>query len=151
MSFDANSFLSAVVTASNSTVVVPCPIGEYHGIIDKISPRQWQSKDGTKSGIALDVFWNIEDASVKQLLNRETIVVKQGIMLDLNAQGGLSTEEGSNVALGRLRASVGKNNPGEAFSFEMLPGLSAKVSVMHRPDPQNTENVFAEVKAVAPL
>ena len=51
MSFDPQSFLDAAVTGSNDTKIIPVPMGEYMGIIDKVAPRQWQSKDGTQSGV----------------------------------------------------------------------------------------------------
>lgn len=148
MSFDAQSFLEATVTSSNDTKIVPVPIGEYMGIIDKVAPRQWQSKDGTQSGIALDIVWLVEDAGVKQLLGRDTVTVKQGIMLDLNASGGLDLSKGKNVGLGRLREAVGKNEEGQPFSFAMLPGCAAKISVSHR---LANDDTFAEVKGVAKL
>lgn len=146
--FDAASFLSASISDSNDTKVTPVPVGEYMGIIEKVEARQWQSKDGTKTGITLDVTWLIEDSGVKEFLGRETVTCRQGIMLDVTPQGGLDVSRGKNVGLGRLREAVGKNNPGEMFSFEMLPGLSAKVSVQHRIVGEDT---YAEVKAVAKL
>ena len=148
MSFDAQSFLDAAVSSSNDTKVIPVPAGEYMGIIDKVVPRQWQSKDGTKTGISLDVFWLIEDQGVKEFLGRETVTCKQGIMLDTTPQGGLDMSKGQNVGLGRLREAVGKNTPGETFTFGMLPGLSARVSVAHR---ATDTDVYAEVKQVAKL
>lgn len=146
--FDAQSFLDATVSSSNDTKVIPVPVGEYMGIVDKVSPRQWQSKDGTQSGIALDIVWLVEDSGVKQALGRETVTVKQGIMLDLTNQGGLDLSKGKNIGLGRLREAVGKNEEGQPFAFSMLPGLSAKISVSHR---VSGEDTFAEVKAVAKL
>lgn len=148
MSFDAQSFLDATVSSANDTKIVPVPVGEYMGIIDKVSPRQWQSKDGTQSGIALDIIWLVEDAGVKQVLGRETVTCKQGIMLDLTSGGGLDLSSGKNVGLGRLREAVGKNEEGQPFAFSMLPGLSAKIAVSHRVAGEET---YAEVKAVAKL
>ena len=103
-------------------------------------------KDAT--GIALDVLWLVEDSAVKEYLGRDTVVCKQGIMLDLTAEGGLDMSKGKNVGLGRLREAVGKNNSGEAFSFAMLPGSAAKISVAHR---VANDDTFAEVKQVAML
>jgi hypothetical protein len=149
--FDADSFLQSSVSEANSTALIPCPIGEFQGIISKIAPRQWQSKDGTQSGVALDVFWLVEDAGVKATCGREEVVVKQGLMLDTNPQGGLDMSAGKNVGLGRLREAVGKNQPGEAFSFAMLPGLMAKISVTHREDKNDPSIVYGEVKMVTKL
>jgi len=147
MSFDAQSFLDSSVSGSNDTVVIPVPVGEYMGIIEKVLPRQWQSKDGTTSGVALDLFWLVEDDNVKQYLGRDTVSCKQGIMLDLTPAGAVDMAKGKNIGLGRLREAVGKNDDGP-FSFAMLPGLSAKISVQHRVSGDQT---FAEVKGVAKL
>jgi len=148
MSFDPQAFLSASISSSNDTKVTPVPVGDYHGVIEKIAPRQWQSKDGSQTGIALDVFWLVEDADVKSFLGRDTVTVRQGIMLDTTPNGGLDTSKGKNIGLGRLREAVGKNREGETFSFEMLPGLSARISVSHR---ISGEDTYAEVKSVSRL
>jgi hypothetical protein len=148
MSFDAQSFLDSAITSSNDTKVTPVPVGEYMGIIEKVAPRQWQSKDGSQTGIALDVFWMIEDQGVKEFLGRQSVTCKQGIMLDTTPQGGLDSAKGKNIGLGRLREAVGKNNEGESFSFAMLPGLSAKVKVEHRVSGDET---YSEVRGVAKL
>jgi hypothetical protein len=147
--FDADAFLGSVVTGSNSTKVIPCPVGEFPGVIDKIAARQWQSKDGTKTGVALDVTWSVEDDAAKQETGRENVTVRQGLMLDLDANGGLDMSEGKNVGLGRLRAACGLNE-GE-FSFNHLPGRMAKIKVSHRPDERDPEIVYAQVDAVAAL
>lgn len=147
MSFDPQSFLDASISTSQDTKTVPCPVGEYMGIISKVLPRQWTSKDNTTSGIALDIFWLVEDEGVKELLSRKEVVVKQGIMLDTVA-GGLDTSRGKNIGLGRLREALGMNEDGVAFSFGMLPGQAAKISVTHR---LSADDTFAEVKGVAKL
>lgn len=147
MSFDPQAFLDASITEANDTKIIPVPMGEYLAVIEKIAPRQWQSKDGTQSGIALDIVWIIEDQDVKDFLGRDNVTVKQGIILDMLPSGGLDMSKGKNVGLGRLREAVGQNKPGQAFSFQNLPGLMAKVTVKHR---LVEEDTFAEVKAVAP-
>lgn len=151
MSFDADSFLNSAVTGTNSTKIIPCPVGEYPGVIDSLKARQWQSQDGTKTGVALDVIWIVEDDGARQATGRESVTVKQGVMLDLDPNGALDMSEGKNVGLGRLRAATGLNNEGEAFSFNMLPGRMAKIKVGHRPDKNDAETIYAEVNAVAAL
>ena len=144
-----SDFLDASVSTANDITSTPVPVGEYHGVIEKIIPRQWQSKDGTKSGIAMDIFFLIEDHLVKEHLGRDVVTCKMGLMLDTTPQGVLDMAKGRNIGLGRLREAVGKNTPGEAFSFGMLPGLSAKVNVTHRVSDNN--EVFAEIKSVSKL
>lgn len=148
MSFDSDLFLNSTITGANDTKVIPVPMGEYQGIIEKVVPRQWQSKDGSQTGISLDVHWLIEDAGVKAELGRDTVTCKQGIMLDTAPTGGLDMSKGKNVGLGRLREAIGMNDPSQPFSFHSLPGQSAKVNVQHRIVGEDT---YAEVKAVAKL
>lgn len=148
MSFDPQAFLDSSISEAHDTKVIPCPTGEYMGIISKVLPRQWTSKDGTSSGIAIDIFWMVEDESVKELLGRPEVVVKQGIMLDTTTSGGLDTSRGKNVGLGRLREALEMNEPGAPFSFGMLPGRAGKINVTHR---ISGEDTFAEVKGVAKL
>jgi hypothetical protein len=144
--FDPQAFLDSSVTEANDTKVIPVPIGEYLGVIDKLVPRQWTSKDGTSSGLALDITWIVEDEEVKAFLGRETVNVKQGLMLDVLPSGQLDMSKGKNIGLGRLREAVGLNQPGQSFSFQQLPGQMAKISIKHR---LVDEDTFAEVKAVA--
>ncbi len=146
MSFNPDEFLASSVSTSNDTKTIPCPVGEYQGIIEKVLPRQWQSKDGSQTGVALDVLWLVEDQGVKEFLGRETVICKQGIMLDMTSDGKLDMSKGKNVGLGRLREAVNLNTPGQPFSFAMLPGQGAKISVSHRP---SGEDLFAEVKQVS--
>lgn len=145
MTFDTESFLNSSVSDANDTKVIPVPIGEYPAIINKIAARTWQSKDGSQSGVTLDVFWSIEDAQVKAELDRQEVICKQGIMLDTLPDGKLDIGKGKNIGLGRLREAVNLNVPGQTFSFQQLPGQSAKVTVKHRIDGEDT---YAEVKAV---
>lgn len=149
--FDADAFLNSSISTANDTKVIPCPEGDFMGIIDKIQPRTWQSKDGTKTGITLDVTWLVEDAGAKAATGRESVQVRQGIMLDVAPGGGLDMGQGKNIGLGRLREAVGKNNPGEVFSFNMLPGLMAKIKVGHRDDTNDPTIKYAEVKMATKL
>lgn len=148
MSFDADSFLNAAVSGSNSTKIIPCPQGEFFAVIEKIGARQGQSKDGTSTFVSLDVTWLIEDDGARQACGREQVQVRQSLFLDLDPQGGVDMSEGKNVGLGRLREALGLNGNGEAFSFNMLPGRTAKVQVTHRDDPKDPENKFADVRSV---
>lgn len=146
--FDAQSFLDASISGANDTKITPVPVGEYTGIVDKVAARQWTSRDGASSGVTLDVTWLIDDESVKQELGRTNVTCRQGIMLDLTPGGGLDLGKGKNVGLGRLRESVGLNDASKPFSFGMLPGQAAKVTVSHRIDGEDT---YSEIKKTAPL
>lgn len=147
--FNPDQFLDMQIAEANSTSLTPVPVGEYVAVCTEVKCRQWQKKDDPSvAGLALDLQWELDDANVKALLERDKITVKQGIMLDLTESGGLDMGKGKNVGLGRLREAVGLNTPGQPFSFSMLNGRVAKVSVKHRID---GEQIFAEVKAVAKM
>lgn len=147
--FDPSQFLDMTIEGDNSTVAIPPPAGEFPAIIDKVDVRQWTKRDDpTVSGLTLEVFWAIEDSGVKEMLGRDKVLVKQGIMLDITEAGGLDMGKGKNVGLGRLRAAVNLNNPGQAFSFQQLPGQMGKVTVTHRPDKDDHEKIYPEVKTV---
>lgn len=145
--FNPEQFLDRQFTEANDTKLVPVPVGEYTAIAGEVKCRQWQSKaDPSKSGLTLDVTWEIDDSAVKELLGRDKVTVRQGIMLDLTDSGSMDMGKGRNVGLGRLREALNLNQPGQAFSFSMIPGRLAKVSVTHRID---GENIYAEVKSLA--
>lgn len=147
--FDPSQFLDMTIEGDNSTVAIPVPAGEFAAIIDKVDVRQWTKRDDpTVSGLTLEVFWAIEDDGVKEMLGRDKVLAKQGIMLDITEAGGLDMGKGKNVGLGRLRAACNLNNPGQAFSFQQLPGQFAKVTVTHRTDKDDPEKIYAEVKTV---
>ena len=150
-SFDPNQFLDMQVTESNDTVLRPVPIGEYVAVATSVECRPWQGKnDPTQAGIALDIKREIDNAELEAELGRRP-TVKQGIMLDMAESGGLDMGKGRNVGLGRLRAALDLNKPGQPFSFSMVTGRVAKVKVAHRPDKNNVEIVYAEVKEVASM
>lgn len=146
--FNPDTFLQSSVTEANDTKKTPCPAGEYIAVAEKVEARPWQSKDGLKSGIALDITWSIDDHAAKEATGRDNVQVRQGIMLDLMESGGLDMGKGKNVALGRLREATGLNVPGQPFSPAMVQGRAAKVTVSHRVD---GEDIYDEIKKVAAL
>lgn len=146
--FNPDTFLQATTTEVNDTKKIPCPAGEYIAVVEKVEARPWQSKDGLKSGVALDITWAIDDPAVKETVGRDNVQVRQGLMLDLLESGGLDMGKGKNVALGRLREATGLNVPGQPFSPTMFAGRAAKVTVSHRVD---GEDIYDEIKKVAAL
>lgn len=149
--FDPQAFLDAAYTESNDTKLIPVPVGEYTALIEKVSPRTWQSKDGTQSGVALDIEWVIEDQEVKALLGRETIKCRQGLMLDLTDDGKLDMSKGKNIGLGKLREALNLNQEGQVFSFGNLPGRMALVQVTHRDNEKEPGEVFTDIRKVSAL
>jgi hypothetical protein len=146
--FDPAALANMQFDQDNSTQFVPVPVGEYVATSSDMEITTWQSREGDKSGMKINLKWNIDDAAVKELLEREQVAVKQDIMLDMTEQGGLDFGKGKNVRLGQLREALGLNVKGEPFSFQMLNGRMALVSVTHR----LVDGVpFAEIKSVAKI
>ncbi len=146
MSFDPNTFLNQSFDEANDTKVVPCPVGEYLALADKVEIKSWAARDGSSSGLKAEITWDIQDENVKQLLGRDTVKVRQQQMLDLTETGALDFGKGKNVGLGRIREALGLNTPGDPFAFSMIQGRMAKVKVSHR---ANGEDLYDEVKAIA--
>ncbi len=145
--FDPNTFLNATFTESNSTEYVPIPVGEFAAFAESVKIEPWQKRDDpSKSGLRLDIVWNITDDNVKQLLARDVVKVTQGIMLDLTEGGNLDFGKGKNVNLGRVRAAVGLNNPGQPFSFGQIMGRAAKISIKHD---MYEGNILSKVSSIA--
>lgn len=147
MSFDPNTFLNTTYDEANDTKSVPCPAGEYLAIADKVEIKTWSSKDGSSSGLKLDILWDIQDENVKALLGRDSVKVNQQQMLDLTETGALDLGKGKNIGLGRIRESLDLNTPGQPFAFSMIQGRMAKVVVSHR---TVGEDAYAEIKKIAP-
>lgn len=146
MTFDPNTFLNQTFDEALDTKVVPCPVGEYVGLAEKVDVKQWAAKDGSSSGLKIEILWDIQDENVKALLGRDTVRVPQQQMLDLTDSGALDFGKGKNVGLGRIREALGLNTPGEPFAFSMIQGRPAKVSVTHR---INGEDIYNEIKKIA--
>jgi len=146
MTFDPATFLNTTFTEANDTKVIPVPAGEYLAISEKVEIKPWSSKDGSNSGIKLEIVWDIQDENVKALIGRDVVKVTQQQMLDLTDTGALDLGKGKNVGLGRIREALGLNTPGEPFAFGMIQGRMAKVAVSHR---TYNDEIFAEIKKIA--
>lgn len=144
--FDPTTFLNQTFEGANDTVSIPCPAGEYLAIADKTDVKSWQSRDGSSSGLKVEILWDIQDESVKELLGRESVKVPQQQMLDLTDTGALDMGKGKNIGLGRIREATDLNDPTQGFAFGMITGRMAKVVVSHR---EHEGNLYAEIKRVA--
>lgn len=137
--FDPTAFLDMPVD-QEFTKRPPIPAIDYPATIQDLSARQWQSKDkfnadGTpKSGIAYDVALSLEiPLEIREALGlkNETLQIKDSIMLDLNDQGGLSTEVGANRQLRNYREALDMNKPGVVFRAREMIGRRLLVKIKH--------------------
>lgn len=145
--FNPDTFLNFSSDAALDTKRIPCPEGDWNAQISKIDVRPWQSKsDPTKSGVALDVTYEVLDQEPRDVTGQAKVIVRQGIMLDLTPENGIDYSKGKNITLGRLREAVGQNVPGKPWAPSMLNGMFVKVKVKHRID---GEDIYDEVKGTA--
>lgn len=147
--FSPDQFLDMQVNDANDTKIVPVPVGEYIALVSEVRVVSWQKKDDPSvAGLKLQVTWELDSPEVEALLQRDKVTVRQDQMLDLTESGGLDMGKGRNVGLGRLREATGLNTPGQPFSFTMLTGRMAKVSIKHRVD---GDTIYSEVRGVAKI
>ena len=156
MNFDPNAFLDLPIDQAFERRT-PLPAKDYVAQINEVTVRQWQSKDkynedGTlKSGVAYDVILDVqipEDLRESLKYEKNSITMKDSIMVDLNAQGGLDTSPGKNGAMRRYREALDMNKPGEIFRPRNMAGRMLLVRIGHE---EYQGNIQERVTGVARL
>lgn len=130
--FDAEQFLNLTID-SPFIDRIPLPTGEYTAMIGTIKPRTWTNKDGTKSGVALDIPLVVDvPAEAQQTCGfGPTTQMTDSAMLDLVESGGFDFGPGKNRVLKDYREATDLNRPGEKFGLTMLQGKVIRIKVTH--------------------
>lgn len=152
MSFNPEAFMNAVITDALDTAVTPCPPGEWIGTATDIKVNSGIIGKGERTGepwANVNVTWEITDPAVAAITKRDKTRVRQSVMLDLDSNGNLDLSKGRNIGLGKLRAAVDLNQPGQPFSPMMIVGRSARLNVVHSLDNRDGVTLQAEVRSVA--
>lgn len=156
MNFDPNAFLDLPIEEAFERRN-PLPAKDYVAVINEVTVRQWQSKDkysedGTlKSGIAYDIAMSLqipEDLRVSLGYEKDSLSIKDSIMVDLNAQGGLDTAKGKNGAMRAYREALDMNKAGEVFRPRLMAGRMLLVRIKHE---EYQGNIQERVGGVAKL
>lgn len=152
--FDTDNFLDTQIEQNIDTAFEPIPEGDYPAVVmdgdNAINIRSGVSAKGN-AWCMMDINWIISDDQLEEELGRSPVRVRQSIFLDMTEQGGLDLGKGKNRQLGFLREAVGQNGEGQPWSPRMLQGQPALINVGHRPNQDNPEIIYDEVKRVAPL
>ena len=151
MSFNAEEFMNQAVEGSLDTKIDPLGEGDFPGVIDDVSVAAGE-KDG-KDWTRLDVKWKITDADALSAAGKAPdipVTVNQGIMLDINEQGKLDTGAQKNVRLGKLRDAVNQND-GSPWTPGMLIGCVAMLRIGTRPDRNDPETLWNDIKSVVAI
>lgn len=131
--FDAQQFLNITID-SPFTDRIPLPIGEYTALIGTVKPRTWVSKDGTKSGVALDIPLVVDvPMDTQQSCGfGPTTQLNDSAMIDLTESGmGFDFGPGKNRVLKDYREATDLNRPGEKFDLLMLQGKVIRIRITH--------------------
>jgi hypothetical protein len=138
----------------------PLPARDYVAVIQSINTRRWSSKDkyddsgNLKAGIAIDVELAVQiPQEIKEAagLDKDSMVLKDSIMLDLNAQGGIDTSKGKNNALRRYREALDMNKPGETFKIAAMAGRMLLARVTHEEYPAGSGNLLEKIGTISKL
>lgn len=149
--FNPEQFMEAAIQGANDTKITPCPVGEWHGQVEKVEAKAQPINNGERAGEVLAkflVYWEIMDEEPRRQTGREKVRVRQEILLDLTDEGMIDMGKGKNVRLGKFREAVGLNDPNVAFNPMQSVGRTGVVVVGHRPDPKDSTIVYDEVTAV---
>lgn len=149
MTFDPNSFMQSSFNGKLDTVIPALPEDDYRAIIDDVTHRSVDTKNGEERHI-LRLRWKITDDGKLAAINRTSASVNQDLWLDIDASGKLDEGEGKNVGLGRVLDALNLN--GQPWSPGMLKGMGpCIIRITQRPDQKNPENVFNDVSRVTRL
>jgi hypothetical protein len=154
--FDVNSFLETTHLGHLDTHFVLPDAGDYLAQCQPITKDSLRSgvigNDKTRSGepwAALELQWEITDETVKAKLNMSKVLVRQSLMLDLTSTTPPALDWGTNrnMRLKRLLEVTGLNKQ-KNFQLSGLAFATGLVHVEHRPDPNDSEIIYAEVTRV---
>lgn len=167
MAFDATALIQNVSTQAMAESRILVPEGEYAAVSQDVKPEHFKvitsekfkpSENGCdKAGrrLVLDLSWQIDDAGVSAATHKSKNFVRQSLFLDVTPDSDLEAGRFSlaggeewNLQLGRLRKIFGQNEAGRSWSFSMLGGKAARITVEHRKD---GENEYDGVKKVVAL
>lgn len=153
--FDPSSFLSQE-TIEAATKRPPLPVGDYTATINDVKFRQWQSKDGTKSGMAADIPLVIEVPAEVQAqlgLTQSTLTLTDGIFVDVTEAGMMDWAPGRNRQFRAYREATGQNVAGQPWSPAKLVGQPVKVKIAHRVIDQGASagDIVEDIKGIVKL
>lgn len=138
-------------TGQLDTAIIPVDEGEYTLVCEKYIIKAGESNNNgeKKPYVNLEVHWIVDDEEQRQKTQREKIIVRQSVFLDLTPTGGLDMGKGKNVQLGRLREALGQNSPTKSWRFGDIVGGMVKGMVVQRLLDDGT--IVNDVKKVAPF
>lgn len=150
-SFDVSSFAGSAFEGRGDTRRLRMEPKEYAGMI--AGPWGEKTKLRSEKGyLIFDVVWQLDDEEQRNKLGVERLpTVRQSIFLDLTPNGQLDLGEYKNGDFNRLREAVGLNKDGIKWKFPDFIGKPGKVKLAHKVNPDDADNPYQNIVAVAPL
>lgn len=112
--FNPEDFLTSSAGGTLSTERTLIPANTYPSAsIKDLNIKSGDIQNGDRAGekwVRLNVVWQIDDQALRDELDRANVVITQGFMLDVTADGELDTGKGKNVRLGKLKKALGMND-----------------------------------------
>lgn len=149
MSFNAQAFMNQTFDSAPSKESLVIPADEP--LLAQITKAE---ADVTKDNSPLlRITWKIDPqmypalTEVAVTAGLEDLVVNQTIWLNLSPDGALLMGAGANQGLAFLLEAVGLAN--QPWSIATLVGLTARLTISHRPDKDNPEVIYNDVKRVS--
>ena len=144
MTFNPEALEAAVIEAENATTIDPLEEKDYPGVIKEY---KFVAPNKPDQSPKMDVYWILDDPEQQAKLEREELVCRQTVWLDITEEGAIKTGPNVNVGLGRLREAIGLNKPG--FRFEQLTGSAATVTVKQSTKEDDPTTIYSNVVKVS--
>lgn len=146
--FDPNKFMQSNFNGKLDTVIPALPEDDYRAVVDDVTHREIQTKEGLRH--VLRLRWKLTDENKLLAIGRKSASVNQDIWLDLTPDGALDEGEGKNIGLGQVLEALNLN--GQQWSPGTLKGMGpAILRIAPRPDQKNPEIVYNDVRRVVKL
>jgi hypothetical protein len=148
--FDPRSLLATTVKAKLDTKLPPIPLtetDEFPLLCSKVDVRTITGKKDGQQYITLDLTYRVMDESIAAQMNIEQPTCRYSFILEVNQGGMLEVGPSKNIKLGRLLEASGIHS--KEWSLSMLEGTTCFGKIAHRPDEDDPEIIYNEVKRVA--
>lgn len=145
--FNPELFMAQETDQEMETKYTPIPDGDYVSMIDdKLDLKE------VNGSPVIDLYHIVDDPELAEKMGMERISVKQSIFCDTDRAGNLEFGPNKNVKLGKLRAALNQNTPGQAWNINMLAGAGPlRIKVGSRPDKHDATIIYNDVKATSAL
>jgi len=142
-SFNPETFLSGEVKGEMETKYTPVPEDDYTAFVHDVAAREINDTP------VLDVIYKILDEALQASMDAEDIFVRQSIFVDVDGDGNIQFGPNKNVKLGQLRDACGQNTKAMWTPSMLRGGGPLMIRVTQRPDKNDPETVYNDVKRVA--